>query len=178
MAFLIRGIPLFSRCAWLSAILALVAWASPVALAQSGGWEVAKIEGRDYVSAESIKKFYNFTKMTRSGASVVLENSKVELKLRIGAHECLMNNVKFVFTYAVAEQGSQAYVSRLDLTKLVDPVLRPNFIQNAGDFRTVILDPGHGGKDPGATNALGTEAGYNLKVAGRVKALLERRDSR
>ena len=46
--------------------------------------------------------------------------------------------------------------------------------ENAGDFRTVILDPGHGGKDPGATNSLNTEATYNLKVATRAKALLEK----
>jgi N-acetylmuramoyl-L-alanine amidase len=60
----------------------------------------------------------------------------------------------------------------MDLAKLIDPVLRPTFIKNAGDFRTVILDPGHGGKDPGATNPLGTEANYNLKTAGQVKNLL------
>jgi N-acetylmuramoyl-L-alanine amidase len=38
----------------------------------------------------------------------------------------------------------------------------------------VIIDPGHGGKDPGATNVLGTEATYNLALANRVKALLEK----
>jgi N-acetylmuramoyl-L-alanine amidase len=69
--------------------------------------------------------------------------------------------------------GDKPYVSRMDLAKLIDPVLRPNFIQNAGDFRTVVLDPGHGGKDPGATNSLGTEANYNLKVAGMVKTQLQ-----
>ena len=46
----------------------------------------------------------------------------------------------------------QSMVSRVDLAKLIDPVLRPNFIQNAGDFRTVILDPGHGGIDTGAVS--------------------------
>ena len=137
------------------------------------GWEVTKIDGRDYVSANSIKRFYNFTKVTRSGNSVVLENPKVEMKLTIGAQECLMNGVKFVFTHAVTSVGDTAYVSRMDLAKLIDPVLRPNFIKNAGDFRTVILDPGHGGKDPGATNSLGTEATYNLKVAERAKSLLQ-----
>ncbi|RYD46679.1 MAG: N-acetylmuramoyl-L-alanine amidase, partial [Verrucomicrobiaceae bacterium] len=72
-----------------------------------------------------------------------------------------------------ATQGDQVYVSQIDLAKLIDPVLRPNFIQNAGDFRTVVLDPGHGGKDPGATNPFGTEARYNIKVAGLVKKQLE-----
>lgn len=148
----------------------VVAAAPPAA---NSGWEVTKIEGRDYVSVDSIKRFYNFDKLIRSGNAVNLENAKVEMKLRIGSQECLMNNVKFVFSHKVESSGSKVYISRMDLAKLVDPVLRPNFIGNAGDFRTVILDAGHGGKDPGATNPFGTEATYNLKLAGMVKTTLE-----
>lgn len=144
-----------------------------VSAATVSGWDVAKIDGHDYVSVESMKRFYNFTKLTRSGDTVVLENAKVEMKLKVGGHECLMNGVKFVFSDTVATQGDKTYVSRMDLAKLIDPVLRPNFIKNAGDFRTVILDAGHGGKDPGATNPFGAEATYNLKLAGKVKPMLE-----
>lgn len=147
--------------------------ATPVAASTSGGWEIAKIEGREFVSVDSIKKFYNFARLTRSGNSLVLDNQKVEMKLKIGGQECLMNGVKFVFTHKVTAIGEKAYVSRMDLAKLIDPVLRPNFIKTAGDFRTVILDAGHGGKDPGAVNSIATEAFYNLKVAGRTKTLLE-----
>ncbi len=137
------------------------------------GWDIIKVGGRDYVSVESIKKFYSFGKLTRTGNSVVLENSKVEMKLKVGGNECLMNNVKFVFSNSVVSSGNGVYVSRMDLAKLIDPVLRPNFIRNAGDFRTVIIDAGHGGKDPGATNPLGAEANYNLSLAKRLKGLLE-----
>ncbi len=150
-----------------------VAGFSEAPAAPATGWDVTKIDGRDYVSVESVKKFYAFDKLVRNGNAVTLETSKVEMKLRVGSPECLMNNVKFVFSNAVEARGANVYVSRMDLAKLIDPVLRPHFIQKAGDFRTVILDPGHGGKDPGATNSLGTEANYNLKLAGRVKALLE-----
>src|SRR5690606_21932061 len=104
---------------------------------------------------------------------VVLENPKVKMELKVGGNECLMNSVKFVFSNNIESQGDKVYVSRVDLSKLIDPVLRPKFIPNAGDFRTVILDPGHGGKDPGTTNPLGTEANYNIKVAGLVKKRLE-----
>ena len=141
--------------------------------AEAKGWDMVKIGGRDYVSVESVKRFYNFQKMTRAGGTVTLENAKVQMKLTVGGNECLMNDVKFIFSSAVNEFGNKVYVSRLDLAKLIDPVLRPNFIKNAGDFRTVILDAGHGGKDPGATNPLGAEAAYNLKLAVRLKALLE-----
>lgn len=156
-----------------SFMMLMLALVASVSAATSDGWEVAKIDGHDYVSVNSIKQFYNFTKLTHSGTSIILENAKIEVKFNVGGNECLMNNVKFVLSNSVEMMRDKAYVSRVDLAKLIDPVLRPNFIQNAGDFRTVILDPGHGGKDPGATNSLGNESDYNLKVAGIVKSKLE-----
>ena len=140
---------------------------------KNADWDLIKIGGYDYVSLEGIKRFYSFTKLTRSGNSVILDKSKVQMKLKVGSSECLMNNVKFIFSHTVTTSGNSVYVSRIDLAKLIDPVLRPNFIKNAGDFRTVILDAGHGGKDPGATNQVGTEAAYNLRLAVRLKGLLE-----
>ena len=163
----------FPKRAFLLLLLLLTGLAPLLPAATSGGWETAKIEGHEYVSVESIKQFYNFTKLSRSGPNIVLENAKVEMRLTAGGNECLMNNVKFVFSSPVSMIGDKPYVSRVDLAKLVDPVLRPNFIQNAGDFKTVVLDPGHGGKDAGCTNALGHEANYTLKVANLVKKQLE-----
>ena len=167
------ALPAFTRRALTALMLFAISLAANVSAATSTGWDIAKIEGHEYVSVESIKQFYNFTKISRSGASIVLENAKIEMKLNCGGNECLMNNVKFVFSNPVAMIGEKAYVSRVDLAKLIDPVLRPNFIKNAGDFRTVVLDPGHGGKDPGATNSLGNESDYNLKVAGLVRTQLQ-----
>lgn len=161
--------------AWLIATAMMLC--PPAAMAQ-GGWDVSKYEGRDYVPLDSVKRFYNFKKITRSGKSIVLENPKVEMRLSSGGQECLMNGVKFVFTHKVVEIGGRPHISRVDLAKLIDPVMRPSFIRNAGDFRTVILDPGHGGHDPGATNPLGTEANYNLMLAKRIKPLLEARGFR
>ncbi len=149
----------------------LLAAASPPARA-AATWDIRKVDGDEYVSADNIRQFYRFTQLTRNGSAVTLENPKVVMKLNIGSPECTMNNVKFVFSKPVTEIDSKAYVSRIDLSKLIDPVLRPNFIKNAGNFNTVVLDAGHGGKDPGATNPLGTEADYNLKVAMRVRSLL------
>jgi N-acetylmuramoyl-L-alanine amidase len=156
--------------------LVLAAWVlagTPMAAAAATAiWDVKKIDGDDYVSAENIKQFYRFTKLTRNDTSLVLENANVVMKLTIGSNECTMNKVKFVFSKPVEELNASAYISRTDLAKLIDPVLRPNFIKNAGNFRTVMLDAGHGGKDPGATNPYGTEADYNLKVAKLLRAKL------
>ncbi|HEY1122089.1 MAG TPA: N-acetylmuramoyl-L-alanine amidase [Haloferula sp.] len=165
----------------------LLGWlgAAPLARAQAQ-WETKEINGRDYICVDGMKKFYGFDSIKRSGNQVLLDkvvmtkNAKtgqpekqgVLMKLGIGSQECLMNGVKFVFSYKVEENGGRVWMSRIDLTKLVDPVLRPNYIPDAGNFKTVIIDAGHGGKDPGATNGLGTEADYNLDVANRLKKML------
>ena len=169
-------------------LMVLALTAEPTAAAApAAAWDVTKIDGHDYVSVESIKRFYNFTEITRSGASVKLKrgvrfadpekekrnaDKELVMEFKVGGNDCLMNDVKFVFSETIATVGDKAYVSRMDLAKLIDPVLRPNFIQNAGDFTTVVLDPGHGGKDPGATNPFGSEADYNLAVANLVKSQL------
>lgn len=161
-----------ARLGFIAMAFVLMLFSSPKASAQ-GGWEIVKIGDREYVTVDSIKTFYQFAKMTRTGDTIKLENPRVEMQLRVGSQECLMNNVKFVFSYPIESSGSKVCVSRIDLSKLVDPVLRPNYIKNAGNFRTVIIDAGHGGKDAGATNPYGCEANYTLKVAGKFKALLE-----
>jgi N-acetylmuramoyl-L-alanine amidase len=166
---------LLFRC---SLVLLISGITGTVVRAADPSWDVVKIADREYVSVESIKNQYGFTKLTRNGNNITLENQKVLIKMRIGSHECLMNNVKFVFTDKVEVQGAKVLVSRMDLAKLIDPVLRPSYIPNAGNFRTVILDAGHGGKDPGATNSLGTEAAYNLKLVRLLKAALEARQYR
>jgi N-acetylmuramoyl-L-alanine amidase len=85
-----------------------------------------------------------------------------------------MNNVKFIFSHAVVSLGSY-HISIMDLKKVIDPVLRPFKIKAAKGFDTVIIDPGHGGKDPGAVNSLGTEANYNLKIAKLLQDNLRKR---
>ena len=137
-------------------------------------WETVNVRGKQYVTARSLKTFYGFSKMTRSGKSATLENSAIKMRISAGSQECIMNSVKFILSYPIVEHSGRLLMSRIDLSKLVDPVLRPSYIRGAGNFRTVILDPGHGGKDAGAVNQYGTEAGYNIIVARLVRDTLTR----
>lgn len=150
----------------------------PRAQAEEKIWEVVRVDGRDYVTARSMQRFYGFQRHYRLQKKVVLETAKILVTMKIGDRDCFMNGVKFVFSHPVLERNGQALISRMDLAKLVDPVLRPNYIKNAGQFRTVIIDPGHGGKDAGATNSIGREKVYNLAVARRLKMLLEQQGYR
>ena len=129
-------------------------------------------KGRSYVAIRSVKSAYHFTNFKKSGGTLTLTKPGVNLKLTVGSRTCVMNTVKFILSYPVLHSKSNILIAEMDVQKVIDPVLRPTFISNAKSFRTVVIDPGHGGKDAGAVNRYGTEAGYNLKVARIVKKLL------
>ena len=139
-------------------------------------WVPVTIEGSDYLLVESIAKFYGFNAPLREGDKVTLGNQKVMMILTIGSDEVLINGIKFKCTSKVLLHDGQAVVSRMDLSKLLDPVLRPSLIKGAGrDFSTVVIDPVFGGDAAGQENALGTEAGFAFQIAGKLKTELERR---
>lgn len=136
-------------------------------------WEEIRYEDKAYIPLESVKTFYRFATIKREGKNICLEQSKIKFQLKVGDQECSLNGVKFVCSDPIIESGNDVCISRLDLQKLIDPVLRPTYIAGAGQFRTVILDPGHGGKDSGAVNAYGTEKAYNLQVSKLVEKNLQ-----
>jgi N-acetylmuramoyl-L-alanine amidase len=139
------------------------------------GWETVRHKGQDYVTARSIKTFYGFKSMKVNGRFLELENAVVKMKFTISGQEVFMNNVMFVFSFKILRHQGRYLVSRIDLGKLVDPVLRPSYIPGSTPFQTVIIDPGHGGKDSGAVNRYGVEKNYNLVVARMLKKDLEAR---
>lgn len=134
--------------------------------------EEVKHQDKAYITLESVKNFYQFSTMHREGKKISLDQPKIKFQLSVGDQECSLNGVKFVCSDPVVEVGTHTCISRLDLQKLIEPVLRPSYIKGAGQFRTVILDAGHGGKDSGAVNAYNTEKAYNLTVAQQVKKTL------
>lgn len=139
------------------------------------GWQVVKVSGRDYVTGESIHNFYRFSSYKVDGKHVWLRSNNLILKAAIGSQEVLINNIKFVLSFPVLESGGKALFSRLDLCKLIDPVLRPTYITDAEPFDTVVLDAGHGGHDAGARGVYGYEKDFALKMSYVVRDALQKK---
>lgn len=137
-------------------------------------WAIKEHRGQKYVPLSQVKEFYGLTSMSQSGSEIVLKNSELTLKFRAGGQEVLMNGVKFIFSFPIIALGTH-HMAVVDLLKIVDPVLRPSKIATAVPFDTVIIDPGHGGRDAGAVNSLGTEANYNLIVGKLLRDRLQKR---
>ena len=136
-------------------------------------WKLLQHEGRDYIAATDIQKFYEFPKLLRMGRHLEFRSPKLVMRWTTGTDDIYINGVKFCLSFPVLERDGKLYVSRMDLSKLIHPIIKPSHIAGAVVFNTVVLDPGHGGEDSGAVGALGAEKHYALDTAFRLKKKLE-----
>ena len=143
-------------------------------LAQSWAtdWTLYKIGGRDYVSIDNLAKFYNLGLVNRANNAFTVISGHRSLRGSAGSVEFYINGLKFNLSYPIAEVDGKLVVSRMDLTKVIEPVLRPSKIKGAEEIDTIVLDAGHGGHDRGAMSAYGCEAEFTLDVVTRTRLLL------
>jgi len=144
----------------------------------SNPWHVIDLGGRDYITLESIRNFYNplfgFSSLKTFGSVTSLESKLLVLRVTNGSNVMTLNSMRFILSFKVVSHQNHVLISRLDVVKLLDPVLRPSHIQGAELFDTVVIDAGHGGHDPGARGVYGYEKTYTLKLAQHLRSALQR----
>lgn len=135
------------------------------ATAIASDWNVIRLQDRDYVTFANVAQFYQFPQYTRVNRDVSLRNDRRGLRAQAGTSEIKINGVRFFTDFPILGNADDTLVSAMDVSKIIEPILRPNRIRNAHKVETVVLDPGHGGDDQGAANEWGTEKGFALDVA-------------
>lgn len=136
-------------------------------------WTLVRHDGRDYVPIEEVAKFYSFTQASYSNDTINLEGTTLRMSGGVNSRELYLNGLKFILSFPIIKVDDRILMSRMDLSKLVEPVLRPAKIA-AKPVRTVVLDAGHGGFDQGAQSILGSEKDFALDVVKRTRELLLR----
>ncbi|SRR6266545_2039912 len=137
-------------------------------------WQLIKVNGRDYLTVENISKFYGFpAEVAPSGAQINLETVKNPLEFISGSREVIINGARSWLCFALLERDGKFLVSRTDVAKTIEPLVRPHRVANAGKMRTVVLDPGHGGYDKGAICRYGSEKNFALDAARQLRPLLQ-----
>jgi N-acetylmuramoyl-L-alanine amidase len=137
-------------------------------------WQVIKVNGRDYLTVDNISKFYGLpAEVAPSGAQIKLETVKNPLEFIRGSREVIINGARSWLCFPLLEHDGKFLVSRTDVAKTIEPLVRPHRVANAGKIRTVVLDPGHGGYDKGAICRYGSEKNFVLDVARQLRPLLQ-----
>jgi N-acetylmuramoyl-L-alanine amidase len=147
----------FSLGAFGFALITSVAWA--------GDWTVVRQRERSYVTFANVAQFYHFPDYARVNRTVSLRSERRVIRAQAGTSEFSINGVRFFANYPLLSSGEDDLISVMDVSKIIEPVLRPSRIHGAQKIETVVLDPGHGGMDQGASSRWGTEKGFALDVA-------------
>src|SRR6266496_3315476 len=137
-------------------------------------WQIIKVSGHDYLSVDNISKFYGLAaEVVPVGGKTQLETVSSPLEFVQGSREVMINGARSWLCFPVIEHDGRFLVSRTDLAKTIEPLLRPQRVPNAGKVETVVLDPGHGGHDKGALSRYGSEKDFALDVARTLRPLLQ-----
>ena len=163
-----------ARC-WFNMAL----FAAGIALAQrstfaASDWEIIKVSGHDYLSVDNISRFYGLP----AGVAAASEKSQLDavknpLEFVSGSREAMINGARSWLCFPLIEQDGKYLVSRTDVAKTIEPLVRPHRVPNVGKVETVVLDPGHGGHDKGQLSRYGPEKEFALDVARKLRPLLQ-----
>src|SRR5438874_3971787 len=161
------------RCSVLAFVFACLALTSSIAIA-AAEWQVIKVSGHDYLSVDNISKFYGLpAEVVPSGAKMQSETADHPLEFVTGSREAMINGARSWLCFPVIEQDGKFLMSRTDVAKTIEPLVRPHRVPNVGNVETVVLDPGHGGHDKGAVCRYGSEKDFALDVARKLRGLLQ-----
>jgi N-acetylmuramoyl-L-alanine amidase len=172
---------------WMLALWGLLGLLAPtIQTARAGDWDVVRHEGRDYITIESLARFYDFpakvppvsqlmpaSPTTPLTKKLLLENGKHQIEFTLGDRLAVIDGVNQWLGFPVTAEGDKMILSRIDLSKVIEPSLRPELITGLGPVNTVVLDAGHGGHDKGAVCIFGNEKDFALDVCVRARKLLE-----
>jgi N-acetylmuramoyl-L-alanine amidase len=102
---------------------------------------------------------------------VQISSQKIDLKLLIASSIAYCNGRMINLKNSPVYRGGNIFIP-LELEGIISSTLLPQ--REHFFIKTVVLDPGHGGRDPGAISPGGLkEKGVNLKVARYLKQELE-----
>ena len=155
----------------------LFPFVGPAASAQTSLSKLERVQflGRDYVRLRDWATANDFKILWLKKDEVVqLTNRSCRFVFAANSRQAQINGVNVWLSFPIAMRGGMGYIALLDLQTTVQPVAFPS--RNTGRMRikTVVLDPGHGGKDAGIHNGSQQEKKYTLLLAQEVREQLKR----
>jgi N-acetylmuramoyl-L-alanine amidase len=146
--------------------------AAPAPLPQP---RIVKLYGQDYVQLNrwAEERGFEIVGLAKSD-EIRLSNRGAALTFKVDSRRAKINGVVVWLSYAVAARNGLAFIAWVDLKNVLYPVLYPPKDFHKTPLRTVVLDPGHGGKDPGNEEGTRPEKFHTLLLAKEIRSLLEK----
>ena len=101
-----------------------------------------------------------------------LANVAAKIQLTVNSERIEFNGLTIALSHPVASANGAVYFSKLDADTVLAPLLSSPRISAGKKIKTICLDPGHGGRDPGYIVGSKQEKKYTLLLAQEVRDLL------
>lgn len=101
-----------------------------------------------------------------------LSRAAAKIQLTVNSERITFNGMLIVLSRPVIAQNGAVYFSKLDADTVLSPLLSPPRLPAGKKIRTICIDAGHGGIDPGYIVSSKQEKKYTLLFAQEVRDLL------
>jgi N-acetylmuramoyl-L-alanine amidase len=157
---------------WGCVVLLLLFVRSPL-LARAGEPSSISILGRQYVRlSDWAQKAGLQVQFKKDNETLEASNSKFKIHLRVNSSESDVNGVNVRLLFPIALHNDAPYLSQLDAETTFRPILFPPVNRASLKVKTICLDPGHGGNDPGYKIGGREEKTLTLLLAQELSAQL------
>jgi len=140
-----------------------------------GGTLTARIGAVDYVRFTEWAKLQGLqAAWLKRDETLQLTNRSTRIQLRLDSREAYYNGIQLWLLYPLARRDGQIYLARNDVDNTFRPLLSPPRNDPGRKVKTICLDAGHGGKDPGNRVARRAEKDYTLKLGEELRDQLQK----
>jgi N-acetylmuramoyl-L-alanine amidase len=147
-------------------------------------WPFTKFRGEDYVAMADIAKRYGLkAAWTKPHAELTLRDARgARLVFEKDQRDFQLDGARVFMGELAVSRNDDLWVTKIDVIKTIAPLFAP--ADHAAFLpappKTIVIDPGHGGTDPGKQNPRLKldEKDMALDVALRLKKILESRGYR
>ncbi len=168
----------FARCSSsfhaIFIILLLAGLVAPAAQAKAD----LKFDGVNYMALKSVSRNFGMKHSGVSGGKkIVLTSEWTRLEFQTDRRYFLINGWRVYLGHPALRHGSDLYISRGDFEHTLKPIVTPRVFTPVPKLYRIVIDPGHGGKDPGTQNKKYglIEKAVALDISKRLQKILSKK---
>lgn len=156
----------------LAVSLALFPADAPAAAARS---DTLRIRGADYVRLPEWSRAQGLKwRWLKRDEAFQLTNRTVRLQFLVDSREARFNGLQLWLLFPLIARNGEIWISRLDADNTLRPLLAPGRNASNAKIKTICLDAGHGGKEPGYRVGARHEKEFTLRLAFELRDQLQR----
>jgi N-acetylmuramoyl-L-alanine amidase len=137
--------------------------------------EAPRFPGKDYIRVQDWAKSNDLdVRWVKKEETLKISSKSGVINLSVDSSAARFNGVEIKLLYPIAARDGVPYISQLDTQNTFRPLLSPPQNRAGQSIRSIVIDPGHGGPQPGYIVGGQAEKKYTLLLAQELQEQLKR----